>query len=161
MKPIFFKKILEYKFEKKKRMEKEIKDSKNPKKVIEKKILIYKNRIKILNHFLTNKVSPHWMTIKFLPVLPPNIRPIVRLKDKTIITTDLNFLYAKIIDNNNKINKLRKMSVPENFLNNEKLLLQENVDKLINNEKIKNNKYATLRLKTININLKYKIANLI
>lgn len=85
------------------------------------------------------------MTIKFLPVLPPNIRPIVKLKDKTIITTDLNFLYSKIIDNNNKINKLRKMSVPENFLNNEKLLLQENVDKLINNETDKNNKYLTLR----------------
>lgn len=84
------------------------------------------------------------MTIKFLPVLPPNIRPIVRLKDKTIITTDLNFLYAKIIDNNNKINKLRKMSVPENFLNSEKLLLQENVNKLINNDNSKSNKYITL-----------------
>jgi DNA-directed RNA polymerase subunit beta' len=86
------------------------------------------------------------MTIKFLPVLPPNIRPIVRLKDKTIITTDLNFLYSKIIDNNNKINKLRKMSVPENFLNNEKLLLQENVDRLINNDLKKENKYTKLRI---------------
>lgn len=78
------------------------------------------------------------MTIKYLPVLPPNIRPIVRLQDKTIITTDLNFLYSKIIESNNKIIKLRKMSVPETFLNNEKYLLQEAVDKLINNEK--NNK---------------------
>lgn len=78
------------------------------------------------------------MTIKYLPVLPPNTRPIVKLQDNTIITTDLNFLYAKVIDSNNKINKLRKMSVPETFLNNEKLILQENVDSLINNDANKN-----------------------
>lgn len=77
------------------------------------------------------------MTIKYLPVLPPNIRPIVKLQDKTIIASDLNFLYSKIIESNNKIKKLRKMSVPEYFLNNEKNILQETVDKLINNEKIK------------------------
>nr|YP_009145380.1 RNA polymerase beta' subunit [Cryptoglena skujai]AKL39005.1 RNA polymerase beta' subunit [Cryptoglena skujai] len=145
------------KFKKRKEIEKEIKELKKPNNVIEKKIIINKNRIKILNHFLTNKVSPHWMTIKFLPVLPPNIRPIVRLKDKTIITTDLNFLYAKIIDINNKINKLRKMSVPENFLNNEKLLLQENVDKLINSETSKNNKYTTTKsLKSLSKNIQGK-----
>lgn len=130
-----------------------LKECGNDKPVLEKKIVIHKNRIKILNYFLTNEVLPQWMTIKFLPVLPPNIRPIVRLKDKTIITTDLNFLYSKIIDSNNKINKLRRMSVPENFLNNEKLILQENVDKLINNEVNKNNKYTMLRFQTyIHIN---------
>lgn len=75
------------------------------------------------------------MTIKYLPVLPPNLRPIVKLQDKTIIATDLNFLYSKIIETNNKIIKLRKMSVPEKFLNNEKNFLQESVNKLINNEK--------------------------
>lgn len=75
------------------------------------------------------------MAIKYLPVLPPNLRPIVKLQDKTIIATDLNFLYAKIIETNNKIKKLRKMSVPEKFLNNEKNFLQENVDNLIDNEK--------------------------
>lgn len=73
--------------------------------------------------------------IKYLPVLPPNIRPIVKLQDKTIITTDLNFLYSNIINSNNKIIKLRKMSVPETFLNNEKNILQDKIDKLINNEK--------------------------
>lgn len=84
------------------------------------------------------------MVIKYLPVLPPNLRPILKLQDKTIITTDLNLLYAKIIESNNKIIKLRKMSVPENFLNNEKSLLQEAVDKLINNEKnIKKNSKTT------------------
>ena len=86
------------------------------------------------------------MLIKFLPVLPPNLRPIIKLKDKAIITTDLNGLYANIINSNNKLKKLRKMYVPENFLNNEKLVLQKKVDLLITNEtknkalKIKNTK---------------------
>jgi DNA-directed RNA polymerase subunit beta' len=75
------------------------------------------------------------MVITYLPILPPNLRPIVKLQDKTMITTDLNFLYAKIININNKIGKLRKMLVPEPFLINEKYTLQENVHKLIKNEK--------------------------
>lgn len=110
----------------------------NEKENLEGKKKIYKNRLKLINHFIQTKSLTNWMTIKYLPVLPPNIRPIVRLQDKTIITTDLNFLYSKIIESNSKIIKLRKMSVPETFLNNEKYLLQEAVDKLINNEK--NNK---------------------
>lgn len=77
------------------------------------------------------------MTIKFLPILPPNLRPIVKLKDKAIITTDLNKLYSNIISSNNKITKLRKMYVPESFLTNEKSILQNKVDKLIGNEKQK------------------------
>lgn len=106
----------------------------------EKKIKIYKNRLKLINCFIQSNSSPKWMTIKYLPVLPPNLRPIVKLHDNTIITTDLNFLYSKIINSNNKIVKLRSMNVPETFLNNEKYLLQETVDKLINNEKVIKNK---------------------
>ena len=75
------------------------------------------------------------MIIKFLPVLPPNLRPIVRLKDKAIITTDLNKLYSNIITSNNKIIKLRKMCVPETFLTGEKGILQNKINKLIGNEK--------------------------
>nr|YP_009389109.1 RNA polymerase beta' subunit [Euglena archaeoplastidiata]AKR17882.1 RNA polymerase beta' subunit [Euglena archaeoplastidiata] len=101
----------------------------------EKKIKIYKNRLKLINSFIQSKSLPKWMTIKYLPVLPPNLRPIVKLHDNTIITTDLNFLYSKIVNSNNKIIKLRSMNVPETFLNNEKYSLQETVDKLINNEK--------------------------
>lgn len=108
---------------------------KNDKDKYEKKIKIYKNRLKIINSFIQSKTNPEWMTIKYLPVLPPNLRPIVRLQDKTIIATDLNFLYGKIIETNNKIKKLRKMSVPDKFLNNEKSFLQENVDNLVDNEK--------------------------
>lgn len=105
----------------------------------EKKVKTYINRLKIINYFIHTKTKPEWMTIKYLPVLPPNIRPIVKLQDKTIITTDLNFIYGKIIETNNKIVKLRKMSVPEKFLHSEKSFLQETIDKLIdNNQKITN-----------------------
>lgn len=71
------------------------------------------------------------MTIKYLPVLPPNLRPIVQLKDNSIVTTDLNYLYSNIVNSNNKIFKLRKMSVPEDFLSGEKYTLQIKVDNLI------------------------------
>lgn len=74
------------------------------------------------------------MTIKYLPVLPPNLRPIVTLQDRKLITTDLNFLYSKIINLNNKIKRLKKMGIFENFLNSENTLLQEAVDNLIDNE---------------------------
>lgn len=116
----------------------------------ERKIKVYKNRLKLVNYFIQSNSLPKWMTIKYLPVMPPNLRPIVKLNDNTIITTDLNFLYSKIINSNNKILKLRSMNVPETFLNNEKYFLQETVDKLINNEKAIKNKVQTknVRLKS-------------
>jgi DNA-directed RNA polymerase subunit beta' len=105
---------------------------------ITKKIRNYKKKLKVLNYFIQTKIQPHWMTIKYLPVLPPNIRPIIKLTDNTIFTSDLNFIYIDIINNNNKINKLRKMLIPETFLHFEKKLLQGKIDKLIMNE-TKNN----------------------
>ena len=91
----------------------------------------------MINYFIQTKTQPNWMTIKYLPVLPPNLRPIVQLKDKAVITTDLNYLYSNIVNSNNKILKLRKMSVPEKFLNSEKYILQIKVDNLINPSKNK------------------------
>ena len=87
--------------------------------------------MKVINGFLQAKVKPEWMTIKYLPVIPANLRPIIQLKEKVMITTDLNLFYSNIINSNNKIKKLRKMSVPEIFLNGEKNILQNKVDKLI------------------------------
>lgn len=108
--------------------------------VVTKKIEIYLKKLKITNCFLETKIQPHWMTFKFLPVLPPNIRPIVKLEDKRIITTDLNQLYSKIININNKISKLKKMMIQKKYLNNEKLVLEESVSELIiNSEKTKTN----------------------
>lgn len=114
---------------------------------LKKKRAIYKRRLKLINSFIKTKSKPSWMTLKYLPVLPPNIRPIVRLQDKTLITTDLNFLYAKIININIKITKLRLMRIPEMFLNNEKNTLQETVDRLINNEKTNNLEPDTVSFK--------------
>lgn len=79
------------------------------------------------------------MVIKYLPVLPPNLRPIVKLQDKTVIITDLNLLYSKIINVNNKIKKIKKMLIPDKFLTTEINSLQISVESLINNDNTKNN----------------------
>lgn len=108
---------------------------------VDKKFETYSKKLKINNYFLETKTLPEWMTIKILPVLPPNIRPIIKLEDKRVITTDLNQLYSKIININNKITKLKKMLIQEKYLNNEKSILQDNVNELIlQNKKIKTNK---------------------
>ncbi len=99
---------------------------------------LYTRKLKLINCFIETKVLPNWMTFKILPVLPPNLRPIIKLEDKRIITTDLNQLYSKIININNKITKLKKMLIQGKYLNNEKSILQESVSELImNNEKVK------------------------
>ena len=110
---------------------------------IDKKKLLYINRLRLYNYFLQTKTDPTWITIKYLPVIPPNLRPIVKLKDKTTITTDLNMLYANIISSNNKLLKLRKMHVPEKFLNSEKFVLQTKVDQLIDNNRANKNELST------------------
>ena len=99
------------------------------------------------NYFIQTNTKPHWMVIKYLPVLPPNLRPIVKLKNETIITTEINFLYSNIINSNNKILKLKKMAVPDAFLNNEKYFLQTKIDNLINSNQQKpfKNKEKNLR----------------
>lgn len=122
--------------------------------ILKKKEVTYKNRLKLFNYFIKSKSKPHWMTIKYLPVLPPNLRPIVSLQDKTVIVTDINFLYANIINTNNKIIKLRKMSVTEDFLNNEKYLLQDKVDKLIDNEKLNSNETKGNKMRYL-LSIKY------
>lgn len=100
-----------------------------------------KKIVKIVNSLLETKTNPEWMTIKYLPVLPPNLRPIVKLQDKTIIITDLNSLYIEIINLNNKVIELKKMLIPETFLKYEINLLQESITNLIEStEKNKNNK---------------------
>lgn len=73
------------------------------------------------------------MIIKYLPVLPPKFRPMVQLKDKSnvLIKTDLNQIYGKIIDINNKIGRLKKFNVTKKIIENENLSLQKIIDKLI------------------------------
>lgn len=95
------------------------------------------NRLKLANEFLETRSKPKWMTILFLPVLPPELRPILKLPDDTIVTSDLNFLYSKIINTNNRLQQLKKMNVNKKFFKKEKIILQESIDILINNNKKK------------------------
>lgn len=75
------------------------------------------------------------MTLKYLPILPPDLRPIIKLQDGTIVTADINFLYSKLINSNNRIIKLKQMQVSEIFLKSEKCTMQETIDSLIDNGK--------------------------
>lgn len=104
-----------------------------------------KKRLSLINYYIETKTNPKWMTVKYLPVLPPNLRPVVKLQDKTIIITELNFLYSKIINSNNKLIILKKMRVPETFLTKEINLLKENVGNLLGNQKVKSNSKRLLK----------------
>lgn len=92
-----------------------------------------KNRLKLINYFLNTKTKPIWMTIKYLPVLPPELRPILKLQDNVVVTSDLNFLYAKIINSTNRMEQLKNMRVNQKFVDKEKSIIQDSIDLLINN----------------------------
>nr|YP_009538723.1 RNA polymerase beta' subunit [Lepocinclis ovum]AYQ93717.1 RNA polymerase beta' subunit [Lepocinclis ovum] len=89
------------------------------------------NRIKLLNYMIQAKTKPEWIAIRFLPVLPPELRPIIKLQDNTIITSDLNYLYQNIINTNNRISQLYKMQVSEKFIIVEKIKLQLTINEFI------------------------------
>nr|NP_075007.1 RNA polymerase beta' subunit [Euglena longa]P58131.1 RecName: Full=DNA-directed RNA polymerase subunit beta'; AltName: Full=PEP; AltName: Full=Plastid-encoded RNA polymerase subunit beta'; Short=RNA polymerase subunit beta' [Euglena longa]CAC24618.1 RNA polymerase subunit [Euglena longa] len=118
------------------------------------------NKIKLYNYLLQTKIKFSWLLFKYLPVLPPNVRPIINMKNNQQISNDLNTLYASIINVNNKIIKLKESLIPDNYFINEKILLQKKVDQLINNEKYKENKLGKIinnkKLKSITENIKGK-----
>lgn len=87
-------------------------------------------RLKLLNFFKQTKSKLHWMAIKFLPVLPPNLRPIVKLEDGTNIVTDLNFLYSKILLHNERIIFTTGMLAPEEWTGLDKYILQKSINNL-------------------------------
>lgn len=90
-------------------------------------------RIQYLEGFLKNSTKPEWMIIKTLPVLPPELRPIIPLSGGKFATSDLNDLYRRIINRNNRLKRLIEIGAPEVILRNEKRMLQESVDALIDN----------------------------
>ena len=95
----------------------------------------FQNRIKLINYFIKTKSQPTWMSIKYLPVLPPNLRPIINMTGKQSIVSDLNQLYEKIIYYSNRIKELKKFStITENQIRRENYKLQEVVSKLIGNK---------------------------
>lgn len=90
-------------------------------------------RIKLVSSFLKAKVRPEWMVISKLPVIPPDLRPMVQLDGGRFAASDLNDLYRRVINRNNRLKKLLAIGAPEVICRNEKRMLQEAVDTLLNN----------------------------
>ncbi len=110
-------------------LEKEI-EKKSHLKNVDKKVL---NRLKLAKGFLHSKARPEWMFLTILPVLPPDLRPMVELDGGKFATSDLNDLYRRVINRNNRLKKLLELRAPEVIIKNEKRMLQEAVDALIDN----------------------------
>ena len=92
-------------------------------------------RLQLIHHFRMAKAKPEWMVLKALPVLPPELRPIVQLDGGRFATADLNDLYRRVLNRNNRFFKLHSMVSPETLIRSEKRLLQEAVDALLDNGK--------------------------
>ncbi|MFA7676332.1 MAG: DNA-directed RNA polymerase subunit beta', partial [Candidatus Shapirobacteria bacterium] len=105
---------------------------------LKKKKIMYK--IRILNGMIENKIKPEWMVLTQVPVVPPDLRPMVQLTGGRFATSDLNDLYRRLINRNNRLKKLLKLGAPEIILRNEKRMLQESVDILIDAQKSSKNK---------------------
>ncbi|MDP2696389.1 MAG: DNA-directed RNA polymerase subunit beta' [bacterium] len=90
-------------------------------------------RLKLFKSLLNNGMRPEWMIMTVLPVLPPDLRPMVALDGGRYATSDLNDLYRRVINRNNRLKKLLELKAPEVIVVNEKRMLQESVDALIDN----------------------------
>jgi DNA-directed RNA polymerase subunit beta' len=90
-------------------------------------------RVKILLGFLQSKTRPEWMILTVLPVIPPDLRPLVPLEGGRFATSDLNDLYRRVINRNNRLKTLLQLKTPEVIIRNEKRMLQEAVDALLDN----------------------------
>lgn len=88
-------------------------------------------RLKIVDGMRRAKINPAWMVLKVLPVIPPDLRPMVQLSGGRFATSDLNDLYRRVINRNNRLKHLIELGAPEIILRNEKRMLQESVDSLI------------------------------
>ncbi|MBC8459889.1 MAG: DNA-directed RNA polymerase subunit beta' [Deltaproteobacteria bacterium] len=90
-------------------------------------------RLKIIDAFIDSKNRPEWMIMDVIPVLPPDLRPLVPLDGGRFATSDLNDLYRRVINRNNRLKRLLELNAPEIILRNEKRMLQEAVDVLFDN----------------------------
>lgn len=106
----------------------ELRDSKS-----EAKIKKYAKRLKVLEAFQRSGIKPEWMIMEVLPVLPPELRPLVPLDGGRFATSDLNDLYRRVINRNNRLKRLLELRAPEIITRNEKRMLQEAVDSLLDN----------------------------
>jgi DNA-directed RNA polymerase subunit beta' len=90
-------------------------------------------RLKVVEAFRKSNTSPEWMILTVLPVLPPDLRPMVQLDGGRFATSDLNDLYRRVINRNNRLKRLLELGAPEIIIRNEKRMLQEACDALIDN----------------------------
>ncbi len=97
------------------------------------KIKKISKRLKVLEGFQKSGIKPEWMILEVLPVLPPELRPLVPLDGGRFATSDLNDLYRRVINRNNRLKRLLELKAPDIILRNEKRMLQESVDSLLDN----------------------------
>ena len=90
-------------------------------------------RLKLVEAFISSKTRPEWMILKEIPVIPPELRPLVPLDGGRFATSDLNDLYRRVINRNNRLKRLIELRAPEIIVRNEKRMLQESVDALFDN----------------------------
>ena len=99
----------------------------------ETKIKKLSKRLKLMEAFVSSGNKPEWMIMTVLPVLPPDLRPLVPLDGGRFATSDLNDLYRRVINRNNRLKRLLDLSAPDIIVRNEKRMLQESVDALLDN----------------------------
>ncbi|MDA7978053.1 MAG: DNA-directed RNA polymerase subunit beta' [Pirellulales bacterium] len=97
----------------------------------------YINRLKIVESIRDSENKPEWMVLDVIPVIPPDLRPLVLLDSGNFATSDLNDLYRRIINRNNRLKKLVDLNAPEVIIRNEKRMLQQSVDALFDNNRCK------------------------
>ena len=90
-------------------------------------------RLKLIESFILSKNKPEWMILRVLPVIPPELRPLVPLDGGRFATSDLNDLYRRVINRNNRLKRLIDLRAPDIIIRNEKRMLQESVDALFDN----------------------------
>jgi DNA-directed RNA polymerase subunit beta' len=119
-------------------------------------------RLSLLRSMIHAKIRPEWMFLTVIPVIPPQLRPMVALEGGRHATSDLNDLYRRVINRNNRLRKLKEIGAPDVILRNEKRILQEAVDALIDNSIAKQNDSQAISqaqrraLKSLSDNLKSK-----
>ena len=90
-------------------------------------------RLKLVQGFQSSRARPEWMILEVLPVIPPDLRPLVPLEGGRFATSDLNDLYRRVINRNNRLKNLLMLKTPDVIIRNEKRMLQEAVDALFDN----------------------------
>ena len=112
-------------------------------------------RLRVVEGMRKAQILPNWMVLKVLPVLPPDLRPMVQLSGGRFATSDLNDLYRRVINRNNRLRKLIELGAPQIILRNEKRMLQESVDALIDSQRVKSTR-ASQELRSLSDMLRGK-----